>query len=261
MTESSILDDTTGYMDDIVDRNLVPEQRFLSYEPIRESDITWQKRIWRVIDVREKMNLPFMYPNRAFFQILIEAASKGDMKIFKEEDFKKAMTQEQLDKLLHSTDTTSVWNPETYLEEIRIVRSDIDYKDIQSFRIKEMWYFDKESSRLNVRILGIAPIKDEKDDAGNVKYSGPMFWVYYPELRKILSKERVFNDKNDISPGTWADVMDGRFFSSYIIKSSNVQDLRLNDIFKGENDGVKLLLESERIKNELLNFEHDLWVY
>lgn len=55
--------------------------------------------------------------------------------------------------------------------------------------------------------------------------------------------------------------MDGRFFSSYIIKSSNVQDLRLNDIFKGENDGVKLLLESERIKNELLNFEHDLWVY
>ena len=88
-----------------------------------------------------------------------------------------------------------------------------------------------------------------------------MFWIYYPELRKILSKERVFNDKNDISPGTWADVMEGRFFSSYIIKSSNVQDLRLNDIFKGENDGVKLLLESERIKNELLNFEHDLWVY
>ena len=124
-----------------------------------------------------------------------------------------------------------------------------------------MWYFDKESSRLNVRILGIAPIKDEKDDNGNIKYSGPMFWVYYPELRKILAKERVFNDKNDISPGTWADVMEGRFFSSYIIKSSNVQDLRLNDIFKGENDGVKLLLESERIKNELLNFEHDLWAY
>lgn len=261
MTESSILDDTTGYMDDIVDRNLVPEQRFLSYEPIRESDITWQKRIWRVIDVREKMNLPFMYPNRAFFAILIDAASRGDMKIFKEEDFKKPMTGEQLDKLLHSTDTTSVWNPDTYLEELKIVTSDIDYKDIQSFRVKEMWYFDKESSRLNVRILGIAPIKDEKDDAGNIKYSGPMFWIYYPELRKILSKERVFNDKNDISPGTWADVMDGRFFSSYIIKSSNVQDLRLNDIFKGENDGVKLLLESERIKNELLNFEHDLWVY
>ena len=79
--------------------------------------------------------------------------------------------------------------------------------------------------------------------------------------RKVLAKERVFNDKNDIAPGTWGDLFDGRFFSSYIFKESNVQDIRLTDIYKGEDDGVKLLLESERIKNKLLDFEHDLWVY
>ena len=88
-----------------------------------------------------------------------------------------------------------------------------------------------------------------------------MFWIYYPEARKLLAREKVFNDQNDAAPGTWADVFDERFFSSYIIKESNVQDNRLTDIFKGENDGVKLLLESEKIKNEILNREHDLWTY
>lgn len=88
-----------------------------------------------------------------------------------------------------------------------------------------------------------------------------MFWIYYPEARMLLSREKVFNDQNDAAPGTWADVFDSRFFSSYIIKESNVLDNRLSDIFKGENDGVKMLLESEKIKNEILNKEHDLWTY
>ena len=262
VTESSILEDTTGYLDDIIERKNVLEQRMLAYEPIREADIVWQKRIWRVLDVREKMNQPFIYPSRPFFKILIDAAESGEFKIFGEDDFKKPLVGDALQKMLHSVDTVPVWNPDTYVEELKIVVNDIDFNDIKTFRIKEMWYFDKESSRLNCRILGIAPIKQEVDESsGVIKYEGPMFWIYYPEARKLLSKERVFNEKNDISPGTWADVFDGRFFSSYIFKESNVEELRLKDIFAGENDGVKLLLESDRIKNELLNFEHDLWVY
>ncbi|MEP7196165.1 MAG: gliding motility protein GldN [Saprospiraceae bacterium] len=262
ITESSILEDTSGYVDDIIDRKAVIEQRVLAYEPIREADVTWEKRVWRVIDVREKMNQVFMEPNRAFFVILKEAAERGDIKIFAEENFKKPLKNSDLDKMLHSIDTTTVFNPDTYIEELKIVQNEIDYNDIKTFRVKELWYFDKESSRLNCRILGIAPIKAETDEStGLVKYEGPMFWVYYPEVRKILAKERVFNDKNDIAPGTWADIFDGRFFSSYIVKESNVQDIRLTDIYKGEFDGVKLLLESDRIKNKILNFEHDLWVY
>lgn len=262
ITESSILEDTSGYIDDIIDRKAVVEQRVLSYEPIREADITWQKRIWRVLDTREKMNQIIMEPNRPFFKILQEAAERGDMKIFKEDNFKSPLTNDELQAKLHSIDTTSVYNPDTYIEELKIVKNDIDFNDIKTYRIKEIWYFDKESSRLNCRILGIAPIKAEIDEStGLVKYEGPMFWIYYPEARKVLSKERVFNEKNDISPATWADIFDGRFFSSYIFKESNVQDIRLGDIYKGEFDGVKLLLESEKIKNKLLDFEHDLWVY
>ncbi|NOT36187.1 MAG: gliding motility protein GldN [Saprospiraceae bacterium] len=262
ITESSILDDTSGYVDDIIDRKAVMEQRVLNYEPIREADIVWQKKIWRVIDTREKMNQIFMEFHRPFFVILKEAAERGDIKMFLEDNFKKSLKKEELDKLLHSTDTQEIYNPDTYTSEIKIVQNDIDFNDIKTFRVKELWYFDKESSRLGCRILGIAPIKIEVDEStGLAKYEAPMFWVYYPELREILGKERVFNDKNDIAPGTWGDIFDGRFFASYIFKESNVQNMRLQDRFTGEDDGVKLLLESEKIKNKLLDFEHDLWVY
>jgi gliding motility associated protien GldN len=260
-TEASEEEEDSGYLDDIVDRSLVKEQRVLDYQPIREADVVWDKRIWRVVDVREKMNLPFIYPVRSFFAILVQAIENGDVKIFKEDDFKKFVTGEELDRKLHRVDTVVVLDPETYVETVQIKKSDIDFNDIKSFRIKELWFFDKQTSTLKSRILGISPIKDEYDDAGNFKYALPLFWVYYPEARKILAREKVFNDQNDAAPATWADLFDERFFSSYIIKESNVQDNRLTDIFTGENDGVKLLLESEKIKNEILNKEHDLWSY
>jgi len=266
MTEASNPEDTSGYLDDIVERKILQEQRFLAYEPIREADILWSKRIWRVIDVREKMNIGFMYPNRPFFKILLDGIQNGDIAIFDTDEFKKKVTGEDLDKMLHSVDTQSVWDAETYQEEVKIIKNDLDYTNIKTFRVKEIWYFDKESSRLNCRILGIAPIQEKKNaETGEVEYSLPMFWIYYPEARKYLTKEMVFNDRNDSAPGSWADLFDSRFFSSYIFKQSNVQDMRLPDLFTGEKygeqAGVNMLLESEKIKNELLNFEHDLWVY
>lgn len=266
LTESSIVEDTSGYLNDIVEREVLKEQRILAYEPIREADIVWEKRVWRIIDVREKMNVQFLYPLRPFFQILVEAAKAGDLRLFALDDFKKRVTGDELQKMLFKIDTTTVYDPDTYAETVKIIQNDIDFNDIKKFRVSEMWYFDKESSRMNCRILGLAPIKEEKDPStGEVKYELPLFWIYYPEARYVLARERVFNDKNDISPSSWADIFDTRFFSSYVVKQSNVQDMRLEDIFTGEkwgeNAGIQALLESEKIKNELFNFEHDLWVY
>jgi len=110
---------------------------------------------------------------------------------------------------------------------------------------------------LQVRILGIAPLIDVKDDNGNFRYEKPMFWVYYPECREVLSRHQVFNSGNDASPNSWEDLLEMRFFSSYIYKQSNVHDFRLQDYLSG----VDLLLEADKIKHEIFNFEHDLWSY
>lgn len=260
MTEAGSQDKQEGSIDDIVEKRLTVEKRVLPYETLREADIMWEKRIWRVIDTREKMNLPFAYPDRPFFQILMESAINEDITVYSTEDdkFTNPLTAEEVASQGASVDTVITFDPETYEEKIQIVRNEINFEDVKRFRLKEVWFFDEESSRMDVRILGIAPLLDVKDEAGNFLREQPMFWVYYPEVRQILAREQYFNDGNDASPLTWEDIMEMRFFSSYIYKESNVRDERIQDFL---SSGIDRLLEGDKIRREIFNFEHDLWSY
>lgn len=259
-TESSEPEDM--YIDDIVRKRLVVENKVLAYEPIRESDIAWQKRVWRVIETREKMNLPFRYPTKPLFTIFTEMIENGDVTVFEDEKFTEPLTFEDVTAKLSSTDTVTAFNYDTYVEEIKIVKNDINPLDVNKYRLKEIYFFDEESSTMKVRILGIAPIKDDLDDEGRLKYSRPLFWIYYPEARNYLAKHVVFNDMNDAAPMTWSDLFEKRYFASFIMKRSNVLDYRVSDMYKDyDRAGIDQLLESQRITNELLNFEHDLWEY
>jgi len=246
-------------LDDIVEKTLMEEKPLLAYDPVREADIFWEKRIWRVIDTREKMNQPFMYPERPFSKILLDGAMNGDFTVYSTEDdkFSYPLTPEEVAAKTSSVDTITTYDPDTYEEKIQVVRNDLNPEDIKRFRVKEIWFFDEESSTMKSRILGLAPLRDVLDDNGNFQYEDPMFWVYYPEAREILARERVFNINNDASPTTWEDIMEMRYFSSYIWKQSNVQDRRLQDYLTG----VDLLLEGQKIKQEIFNFEQDLWSY
>ncbi|MBK8652812.1 MAG: gliding motility protein GldN [Haliscomenobacter sp.] len=256
-------------LDDIVENTTAMKRRIIPYEVPREADIFWKKRVWRVIDVREKMNLPFAYPPRPLLQIIIDAANKGvedpenplpPLRVFTDEDFKQEMDTAALSSILFQSDTVTVTDPETYLPRQEIIRNDINFEDIQRYRIKEIWFFDKESSTMQVRILGIAPVKPVKADNSDIIIGErPMFWIYYPEAREYFARERVFNAGNDASPMSWEDIMEMRFFSSYIYKSSNVKDSRLQDQFPDSRRD--LLMEAEKIKQEIFNFEQDLWTY
>jgi gliding motility associated protien GldN len=236
------------------------ERRVLRYQPIREADILWQKTIWRILDVREKMNLPFAFPEDPFAAILIDGANKGDIVIFQGDDekFKKPMDTLELKKLLFKRDTITVIDPETYEEKLEIVDNKINIEDIKRFRIKEKWFFDRQTSTLQVRILGIAPLIDKKDNNGNFLFELPMFWVYYPDCRETFARHRVFNQGGNIAATqSWEDLFEMRQFASYIYKESNVYDRRIENYLTG----VDLLMESEKIKQDIFNLEHDLWSY
>lgn len=246
-------------LDDIVEKRIVTDRRVLPYDPVREADIFWEKRVWRVIDVREKMNLPFGYPEEPFFAILMKAAEEGEITVYGTEDdkFSYPLAPDEVASMGATVDTIIAFDPETYEEEITIVRNDLNPEDIKQFRLKEIWFFDEESSSLQVRVLGIAPLKDEYDENGNYKYTTPLFWAYYPECREILARHKVFNPNNDADQMTWEDLMERRQFSSYIMKRSNVYDRKVEDYLTG----VDMLLEAEKIRMEIFNFEHDLWSY
>ncbi len=251
------------YIDGIVNRNLIDETRILEYDHIREADVSWERKVWRIVDVREKMNMSFKSPHKPFFTILREMAENGDIAVFKDEEFRQPMTVEEIEGKLNRIDTVTAFDYDTYEEKIEIVKSEVNWNDIEQYRLKEVWYFDKELSVFKSRILGISPIQNVIDmTTGEFKYALPLFWIYYPEAREPLSRFRVENDFNEISPMSWFDLFEQRFFASYIMKQSNTLDLRIADLYNGyDREGIDRLMESDKIKSELFNFEHDLWEY
>lgn len=247
--------------DGFYNRYLHKEKKILAYDYIHEKDVFWEKRVWRLIDIREKMNHIFKNEKKPFIHVLLDAAKAGDITLYHhslEGEFSEPMTQGEAEKVGSSTDTIYTFDPITFEEIMQVVQNDLNWEDIQKYRIKEVYFFDEETSKMDVRILGIAPIIDRKDDKGNALNSGPLFWTYYPELREPLARQEAFNNHNDAARMSWEDVFEARMFSSYITKESNVYDRRIKDY---KSDPMAILLESDKIKDGIFHFEHDLWTY
>ncbi|MBX2814367.1 MAG: gliding motility protein GldN [Saprospiraceae bacterium] len=269
LTESSEPEEVEEIMitplDDIVPKRILKERMVLPYDPIREADLFWEKRIWRVLDIREKINRTFSYPIMPFFSILMNGVSEGDLSAYADEKFTNLMGADQIQEILYRVDTVFVTNPETFEDEMKLVPNEINPEDVKRFRVKEIWFFDEESSKFMVRIMGISPVIDKYDDNGEFLFEQPLFWIHYPSSREFLARHKAYISGNDANPLSWEDLFEMRIFSSYIYKESNVDDARLVDIpslaGKDLNSGVQRLLESEKIKQELFNFEHDLWSY
>jgi gliding motility associated protien GldN len=260
---SEIPADADAPLDGIVERKTIMDKQLLPWEPVRESDIMWSKRIWRVIDVREKMNLAFVHPEGNFFTLLMKGIQDPDssraLKAYRSESdkFLYKITPQEVSTMGSSIDTIQQVDPITYETKLRIIVNKLNPEDIRRFRVKEEWFFDRQYSTLKVRILGIAPIIEKKDDNGNYLGEQVLFWVRYPDCREYLSRQKVFMEGNDANPMSWEDLFELRRFSSYIAKESNVHNRRLQDYLQG----IDILLEGEKIKSEIFNFEHDLWSY
>lgn len=247
-------------IDDITNREVMSDRVVLPYQPLREADILWERRIWREIDVREKMNLPFAAPELPFFKILTDAAFSGELAVYSTEDdkFKKRLSKDELLAMLYKQDTIITEDVESYEETVKIVQNEVNWEEVKRFRIKESWFFDTRTSTLQHRILGIAPVIDVRDNEGNFRFEMPMFWVYYPQARPLLARNKVLTHGENMSANTsWEDIFEKRYFASFITKENNVKDLRLKDVYSG----VDLLMESDKIKNELFSTEHDMWAY
>ncbi len=244
--------------DDITNRDVVAERSVLPYQPIRESDILWEKRLWRIIDVREKMNLPFAFPNAPLAEILGTAALDGDITVFDPSDdqFAKPLDATTLRKALYRRDTLVTINVETEAEEVRIVEQAPDWSAIKRFRLKESWFFDTRTGTLRFRILGIAPLINVTNSEGDFLYERPLFWVHYPTSRTFLAHQKAYTTGDNLSATlTWEDVFEMRYFTGVVYKENNLYDRRIQDYLAG----VDALFEASRINDALFNREQDAW--
>jgi gliding motility associated protien GldN len=254
-----IVDSSVIPLDDITYRAVVKEKVPLAYAPVREADILWERRIWRVIDVREKMNQPFMAPESPLFSVLLEAALKGEIPVYSTENdrFTKPLRLHEISAMVSSTDTIMTLEGDDFtIEKVKIVVNEMNWEDVKRFRVKEVWYFDSNTSSLKVRILGIAPLVDVRDENGDFKFEKPLFWVHYPTARKLLAQHKVMEHQgNYASNTTWEDLFEARRFASAIYKQNNTLDLRIQDY----KTGIDMLHEGKKIESELFAREHDLW--
>lgn len=235
------------------------EKEVIPYDNIREADVLWQKRIWRIIDSREKMNLPFKYEGidwkdlKPLVFILRDAAVSGEITVYQEDNFKTVKLPADVAKIGAGNDTIQLTDLDgNYLKDTVLVR-EFDPTKVSKYRIKEDWFFDEETSSMQVRIMAIAPLY--YDD--QIQLDLPMFWAYYPAVRNVFVKQEVFNARNDAVRLTWEDLFEMRLFTSYIYKESNVFDRRIQDYATGTD----ALRESDRIKQDIFEYEHDVWSY
>ena len=245
----------------------IGEKNPIPYANVREADVMWSKRVWRVINLKEKFNLPLYYPTapikdrKSLFDVLKDGALKDStVTCFSpaDDEFQIPLSKSEVEALLIQWDSAMIDNPENPGEQINVkVKNEITSEDITKYWIKEDWFFDKQRSVMDVRILGILVVTAKKTESGEIVGDKPLFWVYFPEIRPVLANNEVYMRHNDAERRSFDDIFWKRMFSSYIIKESNVYDRYIMDYAMGM-DG---LLEAEKIKEEIFEFEHDFWHY
>jgi gliding motility associated protien GldN len=241
----------------------------VNYVSLREADVMWSKRTWRVIDLREKLNLPMYYPTEpkvclmSLFDVLKCAILEGELTAFAnpvfDDEFITPMTKQEVINLLITWDSTFMSqdanNPENMIS--TPLKTEITSADIHQYWIKEDWFFDKQRSVMEVRIIGICPLTLKKSETGEVIGSKPLFWIYFPEARPYLARAAVFNKWNDAERMNFDELFEKRMFSSHVYKESNVYDRDIAEY----KQGLDALLESEQVKENIFLFESDLWHY
>jgi gliding motility associated protien GldN len=232
---------------------------FLEFDYIDERDILWSKIVYEKIDLNEKLNFPLLFPVN---DETYEKNRKSLWRILKENIINKRITELYFDRNDNFKDKMSfsdVMEVVSFTELINGVQTpaeELKSIDITAYRIKGMWYFDKRQGEMKYRLLGLMPVgKNLKDDDG--KNNTDLFWIWYPSVRKILHEEKVFNDKNNASSISFDQLLVSRRFSSFIYKEDNVYGDRSIKDYKAP--GLESILESQRIKKEILDFEQDMW--
>jgi gliding motility associated protien GldN len=255
----------------------------LPYGYVHDRDVLMGKTIWEIIDIDERINFPLYYPidtafvgkdRRSLFDVLLRNIKEGKItEVYGDDYFNTKKTLKDMSSSFKFIDTTDAGKDEinNFYDDYMAGRKVLDKQfidertltaqDISGYKIKGYWYFDKRQGELKYRLIGICPVTPEARDIGK---DNPdvidLFWVYFPSIRDVLHEAKAFNDKNSAMPITFDHLLNSRRFNGVIYKEENVYgDRQVADYMK--DNAQMQLLESERIKEKIRNFESDMWNY
>ncbi|MGD9992777.1 MAG: gliding motility protein GldN [Salinivirgaceae bacterium] len=260
-------------LDGIYVKEHVPARKPAPYKFLRESDVMWSKRVWRVIDLREKINHPLYYPTTqigdrmSLIDLMIWGINNEGITPYATDDdrFTQPITRSQIDVAFGAVPKTITFTDENGNEVSKTITEEKNTSEVKQFIVKEDWFFDRQHSIMDARIIGLCPVRwyTVENQSGDVDEDATIriqqvFWIYFPEARRIFANHEVFNQFNDAERRTFDDIFFKRKFNSFIVRESNVHDDR------GISEytlGLQSLLEAERIKKRITDYEQDLWNY
>ncbi len=247
----------------------------LPYGYVHDRDVLMGKTTWEIIDLDEKINFPYYYPidsanigkdRRSLYDVLTTAMRSGKIKeVYSDSYFNTKKSQKDIDASLSRIDTTDPgreqFNAGQSISPEFIVKTDLDASYVTDYKIKGFWYFDKRQGELKYRLLGLCPVTPDVYSIGKEEQDYiELFWVYFPAVRDVLHKANAFNDRNTAMPFSFDHLLNSRRFNSVIYKEENVFGDRGIDEYMKDN-AQNQLLESERVKNKIRDFEQDMWNY
>lgn len=247
----------------------------MAYGYVDERDILWSKTVWETIDLDERINFPLYYPidtnqigstRRALYDVLVSNIRNGKIsEVYADSYFREKRQLSDIGAALSKVDTTDLgieqYNAGETIDPQFINRRDISAADIMQYRIRGLWYFDKRQAELKYRLIGIAPVAPDvnfidSDEPALVE----LFWVWFPDARQVLHDNFVFNQRNTSQPITFDHLLNSRRFNAVIYAEDNIHGDRSVNDYISENAFMQLM-ESERIKESIRDFEQDMWNY
>ena len=247
----------------------------LSYGYVHDRDVLMGKTTWEIIDLSERINFALYFPidtanigsdRRSLYDVLTRAMKSGEItEVYTDSYFNTKKSLQDIQGSLTRIDTTDAGreqiNAGNKISDEYILKQDLSAADVTEYKIKGYWYFDKRQSELKYRLLGICPVTpDVYSINSEVKDYIELFWVFFPAARDVLHDAKAFNEKNSAMPISFDQILNSRRFNSVIYKEENVYGDRTVEEYMKDN-AQKQLLESERVKDKIRNFESDMWNY
>ncbi len=248
----------------------------LPYPYTDDKDVLWSIQVWERIDLDERFNLPLYYPTdsmfstsdrKALFDVLLSGIKEGKItEVYADTYFKEKLEWKDIEERLSYVDTMDVgieqFNYEGKVDEEYIRRMKITPAEIEEYRIRGLWYFDAKYGELRYRLIGIAPVAYDLASVANDMDAElvELFWVFFPDAREVLHEYNAYNPRNNARPINFDHLLNARYFTTTIYKTSNEYgDREIREYI--HEDALRQLLESQRIKEMIREYEEDQWNY